>query len=94
MLHLLGFLLILVLMVIVIGLTLLSKLLGTLFGWGRKATDSFQRGPSSTHDTSAHGSSARTSDSSSTQTTSASLPKKRIFGNDEGEYVDFEEIKE
>lgn len=82
--HLLGFLFFLVLVVVVLGLALVSKVIGTLFGWGRKATDAFS-GRSSA------GASSASSSRSATPPPSASS-KKKVFDDDEGEYIDFEEI--
>lgn len=82
--HLLGFLFFLVLVVVVLGLALVSKVIGTLFGWGRKASDAFS-GRSSADASSA------SSSRSATPPPSASS-KKKVFDDDEGEYIDFEEI--
>ena len=82
--HLLGFLFFLVLVVVVLGLALVSRVIGTLFGWGRKASDAFT-GRSSA------GASSASSSRSATPPPSASS-KKKVFDDDEGEYIDFEEI--
>lgn len=82
--HLIGFLFFLVLVVVVLGLALVSKVIGTLFGWGRKASDAFS-GRSSA------GASSASSSRSATPPPSASS-KKKVFDDDEGEYIDFEEI--
>ncbi len=83
--HLLGFLFFLVLVVVVLGLALVSRVIGTLFGWGRKASDAF------TGRSSAGASSASSSRSATPPPPSASS-KKKVFDDDEGEYIDFEEI--
>lgn len=82
--HLLGFLFFLVLVVVVLGLALVSRVIGTLLGWGRKASDAFT-GRSSA------GASSASSSRSATPPPSASS-KKKVFDDDEGEYIDFEEI--
>lgn len=82
--HLLGFLFFLVLVVVVLGLALVSRVIGTLLGWGRKASDAFS-GRSSA------GASSASSSRSATPPPSASS-KKKVFDDDEGEYIDFEEI--
>ena len=83
--HLLGFLFFLVLVVVVLGLALVSRVIGTLLGWGRKASDAF------TGRSSAGASSASSSRSATPPPPSASS-KKKAFDDDEGEYIDFEEI--
>lgn len=84
--HLLVFLFFLVVAVVILGLALVSKVIGTLLGWGRKATNTFT-GRSS------DGTSASTSTSShSTPPPPSSPSKKKVFDDDEGEYIEFEEI--
>lgn len=82
--HLLVFLFFLVVAVVILGLALVSKVIGTLLGWGRKATNTFT---------------GRSSDGTSASTSSHSTPpppstpsKKKVFDDDEGEYIEFEEI--
>lgn len=82
--HLLGFLFFLVLVVVVLGLALVSRVIGTLFGWGRKASDAFT-GRSS-------GDASSAASSSSTPPPPSVSSKKKVFDDDEGEYIDFEEI--
>lgn len=82
--HLLGFLFFLVLVVVVLGLALVSRVIGTLFGWGRKASDAFT-GRSS-------GDASSAASSSSTPPPPSASSKKKVFDDDEGEYIDFEEI--
>lgn len=81
--HLIGFLFFLVLVVVVLGLALVSRVIGTLLGWGRKASDAF------TGRSSAGASSASSSRSATPPSASS---KKKVFDDDEGEYIDFEEI--
>ena len=83
--HLLGFLFFLVLVVVVLGLALVSRVIGTLFGWGRKASDAFS-GRSSA------GASSASSSRSATPPPPSASSKKKVFDDDEGEYIDFEEI--
>ena len=82
--HLLGFLFFLVLVVVVLGLALVSRVIGTLLGWGRKASDAFT-GRSS-------GDASSAASSSSTPPPPSASSKKKVFDDDEGEYSDFEEI--
>lgn len=83
--HLLGFLFFLVLVVVVLGLALVSRVIGTLLGWGRKASDAFS-GRSSA------GASSASSSRSATPPPPSASSKKKVFDDDEGEYIDFEEI--
>ena len=82
--HLIGFLFFLVLVVVVLGLALVSRVIGTLLGWGRKASDAF------TGRSSGDASSASSSRSATPPPSASS--KKKVFDDDEGEYIDFEEI--
>lgn len=82
--HMLGFLFFLVLVVVVLGLALVSRVIGTLLGWGRKASDAF------TGRSSGDASSASSSRSATPPPSASS--KKKVFDDDEGEYIDFEEI--
>lgn len=84
--HLLGFLFFLVLVVVVLGLALVSRVIGTLLGWGRKASDAF------TGRSSAGASSASSSRSATPPPPPSASSKKKVFDDDEGEYIDFEEI--
>ena len=93
MLHFLGFLFILIIAILIIGLSII----GSIFGLGRKKTSS-QDFRSYTF----YGDN-RQSSRTSTDTTDGIRPeegeihikhKERIFSKDDGEYVDFEEIKE
>lgn len=84
----LGFILILILFIILIVIAFLGNILQSIFGLGRRAPKHF------------HGdkhSSAQTGDSySSSQQTQSATPnngKKKIFTEDEGEYVEFEEVQ-
>ncbi|MDR0895003.1 MAG: DUF4834 family protein [Prevotellaceae bacterium] len=79
--HILGFLFILLLAVLFVGIGLISSFLRALFGWGRQRSGSAQQ------------QSARTGATSSSST-SRSSRRRKIFTPDDGEYVDFEEIKE
>lgn len=83
--HLLGFLFFLVLVVVVLGLALVSRVIGTLLGWGRKASDAFS-------DRSSAGASSASSSRSATPPPPSASSKKKVFDDDEGEYIDFEEI--
>lgn len=84
------FLFIFLLVVISIGASLLSGILKLFFGRRASRQQPFTQGTytqSNTH---------RNQSDTTNQTTTSSAPKKRekIFDASEGEYVDFEEIKD
>lgn len=88
--HIIGFFLILVLAVVLIVLSLVFSLLRALFGRRRAGGPTFY---------SHTGSSSRPSggdgfSSTSAASGSATQSRKKIFADDEGEYVDFEEVRE
>jgi hypothetical protein len=84
----LGFILILVFVIIFIVLAFLGNIIRSIFGFGRRTPKHFygENTTSSTHTADNH-SSAQTTASASTD------GKKKIFADDEGEYVEFEEVK-
>lgn len=84
----LGFILILVLLFVFFILAFLGNIIRSIFGFGRRTPKQYY-GEKTT-------SSTDTGDtySSKQSTTSASAnSKKKIFADDEGEYVEFEEVK-
>lgn len=82
----LGFLLILFLLIVFIGFSIVGSILRMLFGFGRRNT-SYQQQPQ-TDEAREH---IETFSSSQTRTSSPKR-KGKIFGDDEGEYVDYEEV--
>lgn len=88
----LGFILLIILVFIVIGLTILSKVIKTILGLGQKMTG---KKPSFAYTSSGRNDGqADTSYTSADNTSRDSVKKKKVFDSDEGEYVDFEEIKD
>lgn len=90
--HLLGFLFIIFIVILVVGLTIVGSVLRAIFGFGR-------RRPASSKDTTYRTNQAgnrQTRESSSEETIKeqTDAKHKKIFTKDEGEYVDFEEVKE
>lgn len=82
----LGFLLILFLLIVFIGLSIVGNVLRMLFGFGRRNSP-YKQQPQ------AEETREYTETFSSSQSrTSSPKNKKKIFGDDEGEYVDFEEV--
>lgn len=79
MLSFLGFIFFFVLIIIIFGLTIISRILNVLFGFGKRNTSSPDQSTKSTHK----------NNNGNVQDT----PKrKKIFDDNEGEYVDFEEL--
>ena len=80
---LLGFILLFVLFIIVIVLSLLGNIVRMIFGLGKRTPKEFNGQNNNDYRTD-----EQTNDSNNSTT-----GKKKIFGDDEGEYVEFEEIK-
>ena len=85
----LGFIVILVFIIIFIVLAFLGNIIRSIFGLGRRAPKHFYG------DKNTDSSSETPNSYSSNQSTTASSTngKKKIFADDEGEYVKFEEVK-
>lgn len=91
MLHFLGILFIIIIAVLLIGLSIIGSILRSLFSIGRRKPSSGWT--YSSEENRQH----RTSDSNNDiQIEEGELPinRKKIFTKDDGEYVDFEEVKE
>lgn len=88
--HILGILFLIVLVILLIGLTILSRIIGMVFGFKRR----MQRNGSASHHTYSSNSNKSQKESDySAEGNSAARPRKKIIDKEEGEYVDFEEIK-
>lgn len=93
--HLLGFLFIIIIAVLIIGVSIVGTVLRALFGFGRRSA-------SAPHTYTTTGgreqqSTRREREEEEIYNAEENIqPRKhkKIFGKDEGEYVDFEEIKE
>ena len=92
--HILGFLFFIILVVLVIGLLILSKVVSLVFGFKRRmqGKNSGQRTTYSSQDYQSNPRQEETTDSYSTQGDVPVRQRKKIFDKDEGEYVEFEEI--
>ena len=96
--HILGFLFIIIVVILVIGLSIIGTVLRTIFGLGGKRRNgggSYQSGGSYSFS----GDQQQDASSQSNGETTSSgndihRKHKKLFSKDEGEYVDFEEIKE
>lgn len=74
-----GFFFFIIIMILVIGLSIVGAVLRFFFGFGRKSNSY---------------SSERSGREDFSQEEESHSTKKKIFDKDDGEYVDFEEIKE
>ena len=93
--HILGFIFFFVLIILLIGFVILWRIVNTFLGVGKRMaggtnpnTQNQKRTTYQRTDSSASGERSQSTGSS------ASGEKKKVFDNDEGEYVEFEEIKE
>ena len=80
----LGFILLFFFLIIIIVLALVGNLVRMIFGFGKRTPKQYNPHQSANNDTSNRQSTANNANSPA--------GKKKIFGEDEGEYVEFEEI--
>lgn len=103
--HILGFLFIIIVVILVIGLSIIGTVLRTVFGLGkhRSSSGTYQNGGGSYQSGGGYsfsGSNQQQNTASQAHEEAASSGNdihrkhKKLFSKDEGEYVDFEEIKE
>lgn len=97
--HILLFILLLIIAIVVFGLSILGFLLKTIFGLGRGSSSSSQSRQTESRRSSQQNYNKNTSNSNDDEEEiySENVPRRRhkkIFSEDDGEYVDFEEIKE
>lgn len=102
--HILGFLFIIIVVILVIGLSIIGTVLRSIFGLGkcRTSSGSYQNGGGSYQSGGGYsfsGDQQQTASSQANEGTTSSedvvhRKHKKLFTKDEGEYVDFEEIKE
>ena len=102
--HILGFLFIIIVVILVIGLSIIGTVLRSIFGLRKRRTPSgsYQNGGGSYQSGGGYsfsGDQQQTASSQANEGTTSSedvvhRKHKKLFTKDEGEYVDFEEIKE
>lgn len=102
--HILGFLFIIIVVILVIGLSIIGTVLRSIFGLGkrRSSSGSYQNGGGSYQSGGGYsfsGDQQQTASSQANEGTTSSedvvhRKHKKLFTKEEGEYVDFEEIKE
>lgn len=96
--HILGFLFVIIVVILVIGLSIIGTVLRTIFGLGgkrRSSSGSYQSGQSYSYSgDQQQSSSSQTEEEPTSAGNEIHRTHKKLFSKDEGEYVDFEEIKE
>ncbi len=80
-----GFILILILFILLIGFALIGNLIRFIFGLGRRTPKHYYGQTNQDNQTG--------NTYSSTTSSNNGTPKKKIFDDDEGEYVEFEEVQ-
>ena len=88
--HLLGFIFFFVLIILLIGFVILWRIVNTFLGIGKRMTGGANSNAQNQQQTTYQ----RTDGDSNNPNTSVSGEKKKVFDNDEGEYIEFEEIKD
>lgn len=84
----LGFIFILIIFIVLIVLAFLGNIVRSIFGWGKRAPKHFYG-----EKTASTGTESNYTSTQGTNPPSSSNGKKKIFADDEGEYVEFEEVK-
>lgn len=84
----LGFIFILIIFIVLIALAFLGNIVRSIFGWGKRAPKHFYG-----EKTSSAGTESSHTSNQGLHPSSPSNGKKKIFDDDEGEYVEFEEVK-
>ncbi|WP_294606347.1 DUF4834 family protein [uncultured Bacteroides sp.] len=95
--HILGFLFIIIVVILVIGLSIIGTVLRSIFGLGKRRTSSgsYQNGGGySFSGNQQQNSSSQANEEATSSEDVIHRKHKKLFTKDEGEYVDFEEIKE
>ena len=100
--HILGFILFFILVILLIGFSIIWRIVSTFLGLGKRMTGNANPNSQNQQRTSYQQADQQsnyqqnTTDTNSRQSTSGSSGsgKQKVFDDDEGEYVDFEEIKD
>ena len=101
--HILGFLFVIIVVILVIGLSIIGTVLRTVFGLGKRRSSSgtYQNGGGSYQSGRGYSFSGDQQQDASSQSNGETTSPgndihrkhKKLFSKDEGEYVDFEQIK-
>lgn len=83
--HILGFLFIIIIAILLIGLSIVGTVIRSIFGLGGRRSSRSYQNPSSDFSQ---------KEAKQEGNTTTHPKRKKLFSEDEGEYVDFEEIKD
>lgn len=86
--HFLGFLFIIIIAILLIGLSVIGTIVRSIFGLGKLHSSSYGTGRQQPFNTSSKDETAEAEEGE------IHIKRKKLFSKDEGEYVDFEEVKE
>ena len=94
--HILGFIFFFVLIILIIGFIILWRIVNTFLGIGKRMAGGATPNASTQNQqrTSYQRDENSSNSARSQSTTSTNSDKKKVFDDDEGEYVEFEEIKD
>lgn len=95
--HILGFIFIIFIVILVIGLSIIGKVIRTIFGLGSKNrtnqdTTTGQGSSQQQNYTKSHSYTNKHDDATITIYDTRVKPRKKIFTDDEGEYIEYENI--
>lgn len=100
--HFLGFLFIIIIAILIIGLSVIGTIFKALFGFGRRPASTRSSGTQANNRNSSGQQQTYNEDGTETDSYAndekqtyeeRTRHRKKIFSKDEGEYVDFEEVK-
>ena len=103
MLHVLGFFFIIIIAILLIGLSIIGTVIRSIFGLGRHRSSSTYRNDNEDYQSGRKysfngrqqsGPIANEEPQTRANATSTHNKRKKLFSQDEGEYVDFEELKQ
>ena len=100
--HFLGFLFIILIAILFIGLSIIGTVIRSVFGLGgrrssntyRNENRNYQSGKGYSFNDKQQSASSHEEAAHKEKTSPHSNPRKKLFSQDEGEYVEFEEIKD
>ncbi|MEG1563462.1 MAG: DUF4834 family protein [Bacteroides sp.] len=91
--HLLGFIFIIFIVILVVGLSIVGSVLRALFGFGRRRPAPSDNAHRSYRSVNPEDNGGDTKENEKVINDPSASKHKKIFAKDDGEYVDFEEVK-
>lgn len=91
--HILGFIFIIIIAVFIIGVSIIGSILRAIFGFGRRSNSNTYTYTTSNEKQQQNSQEKKNEEESRVEENIYPRKHKKIFAKDEGEYVDFEEIK-